>query len=392
MEQLRGGAARHRGSAMPILVSSFALAFLLATGAAAQEVGGPSASLGGSVDTQPILSWKGASEGLGSLGYGSTTTLFMNLDARGPRGPVQARAGVSLEASILSGVAASVAYQLAQAGYGADGFLAPDISDPGLAVAPEAVAGLRLRTAWARLDWGWGWATLGRQVLNYGRGAVWSPVDIFASLETNGLSASRKGIDAVRVTAALGDTGLADLVAAPRADPSQGSYALRFSGLLAQGLDAGLIGAWEGGSESWLGGADVKLDVGPGIYGEVLCILPRNGGGASFRAAGGADWSVGDLVLAAEYYWNGGLAPALDPWRAGAHNAYASLSWSVSDFTRLASQFSWDLSDSTWKALLASWFDLAQNSSLALYASCARSGGGASDWAAEFGADLTVKF
>lgn len=353
-----------------LALASLALACL--SGPAWPE-GGTGFTLGGSLEASPFAAYakSAAAEG---FSCGSATRLGLDLRARGPEGPVTASAGASCEASILSGAATAGA-----AGLGADTFLAS---------GPESAAALRLKTAWARLDSGWAAATAGRQILNYGRGALWSPVDLFSSLETTTLSTARRGVDALRLAAPLGQTGLLDLVAAPKAGLEEGSYALRLSGLLAPGLDSGALAAYKDGG--WLAGADFKLDWAASLYGEALYALPESGGEGLLRAAAGADCSLGDLVLAAEYYYNGGLSSAEDPYRAGAHNLYAALSWGASEFASLRASGTLDLSDWTGSAVLALYLSAAQNADLALYVS--GKGMGESGYSAQAGLDLTVKF
>ena len=350
---------------------------LLSSGALAWSEEDTSFTVGGSVEASPFAAYaSGVPAAVDGFSAGSATKLDLDLRARGPEGPAAASAGASLEASILSGSAAAGAATL-----GADTFLA---------AGPDSVAAFRLKTAWAKLDSGWAAATAGRQILNYGRGAVWSPVDIFSSLETDLLSAERRGIDALRLAAPLGATGLLDLVAAPKAKPEAGSYALRLSGLLLPGLDSGALAAYRGSDGDWLAGADFKLDLGASFYGEALYAQPESGSEGFLKAAAGADWSVGDFVLAAEYYYNGGRAAADDPYGAGAHNLYAALSWGATDFASLRAYGTWDITDDAKKAVLALSLSAAQNADLALFLSGADAG--ASGHSVEAGADLTVKF
>lgn len=343
-------------------------ALLLCCASLAPAEGGPGLRIGGGLESRPFLgyAWGGAADG---LSYGAATTLDLELLARGPADATDttaASAGASVEASLFSG----------------------------------GDAAYRLRTAWAKLDWGWAAATLGRQVLNYGRGALWSPVDLFSSLEAGTLSTTRRGVDALRLAAPLGQTGLLDLVAAPSTDPSEGSYSGRLSGLLVPGLDSGALAAYRGsgpsgGEPEWLCGADFKLDLeagsfNPSLYGEALCALPAGGGQPRMSAAAGGDWSAGDFVFAAEYYYNGGLPRAEDPYLAGTHNAYASLSFSPSELLSLRCYGLCDFGDELGRAVLALSASAAQNADLSLYLAAAKTGPEACG--AELGADLAVKF
>ncbi len=384
--------------AILFLAALLLAAFLLPMEAIAQDSGRVDA--GGSIETKPFLDWSGADDLSGSFLSGSTTAFLLDLRARGPKAAVTAGAGASLEASLHTGAAAARAWALALAGLApADEFLAPSPAAAAAASAaaaaaavPEALAGLRLRTAWVKLDAGALSATLGRQVLSYGRGALWSPVDIFSSLEASALSTTRRGIDALRLTAPFGETGLADLVAAPKSDPAAGRYAFRLSSLVVSGLDFGAVAAWDGTGERWQAGADFKLDLGASLYGELLYSAPMTGETGLFRAAAGGDWSVGDFGLAGEYYWNGGVQPSADPYAAGSHNLYAAISWKATDFLVLRAWGTWDIADEAYKIAFASSLDAAQNATLVFYLLGARTASAALPLAAELGAMLAIEF
>jgi hypothetical protein len=169
----------------------------------------------------------------------------------------------------------------------------------------------------------------------------------------------------------LGATGGFDLVAAPTARPVDGRYSARVSGLLA-GIDGALTAARTG--NGWAFGADFKADLEIGFYGDVMYAVPDSGAAGSFRAAGGADWSIGDLVMDAEYYYNGGGASA-DTLFPGAHNLYASLLWKATELFSLSGTVIWDISDESGTALLLASLSAAQNATLQVYlkSSCLQS-------------------
>lgn len=356
---------------------------------------GQALDLSWDLESQAYLGYAGPWDLSGSLGYSSTTTSRVELSAAGPKGPVRVSGRASLETAVLTGQAAAKAWALALAGaLPADQVLAPTFDS--LAAAPETLLTARLRTAWLRLDPGWATFTLGRQILNYGTAPLWSPVDIFSSLEASGLDTVRRGVDAIRLRLPLGDTGMADLVGLPRGDPREGSYALRLSGLVLPGFDLGLLGARQGSGAAsgaaWLAGADLKLDLGPSLFGELSLAMPDTGGEPILRGAAGADWSIGDLVLGGEYYWNGGLAPALDPYGAGSHNAYISLSWKATDFLVLAARLQWSSAQDALSGMVLAYLDVAQGARASLYASLGRSDSASLPLTALLGAGLALAF
>jgi hypothetical protein len=313
---------------------------------------------------------------------------------------LRASARASFEASVLTGAAAAQAWGLAglptgmAGGLPADQVLVPAY-DPASPV-PEAVLAARVRTAWVRLDPGWASLTAGRQILNYGPSPLWSPVDLFSGLEASGLDTVRRGVDALRLRLPLGEAGMADLVAAPLAGPASGSYALRLSGLAAGGLELGAVAARKGPSAgagaAWVLGGDFKLDLGASFYGEATLAMPDTGGEPLFRAAAGADWSLGGLVMTGEYYWNGGLSPALDPYGAGSHNVYLALAWKASDFLGLGSRLLWSASQDSLTGTVYASLDAAQGATATAWASLGRSDSAQAPLQASLGAGLALSF
>jgi hypothetical protein len=225
-------------------------------------------------------------------------------------------------------------------------------------------------------------------VVNYNRGILWSPTDLFNELDLTGLSPVRLGTDALRATIPLGATGGFDLVAAPTTGPANGRYSARLSGLLA-GIDGALTAARTG--NGWAFGADFKADLEIGLYGDVIYELPDSGQAGSFRAAGGADWSIGDLVMAAEYYYNGGGAAA-DILFPGTHNLYASLLWKATELFDLSGTLIWDIADESGTALLLATLSAAQNATFQAYLKGALAQGPGTQVGVQAGVDIEVKF
>jgi hypothetical protein len=363
----RGLRATHALRATALLALALAIAPRLSGQGAS-----PSFSLGGSVSSRAYAACALADSASDpDFGYGSASTLSLELRAESG-GAVEGsvRAEASLEASVLAGTAAAAA---------GEGFSA------------------RMRTLYVKAAKGHFSAQAGRQVVNFGTGKIWRPGDIFDELDLSGLSPSRRGSDALRLNAALGETGELSLVGAPAADPYLGRYALRARGSLG-GSDLGLIAAREGGRDSWIAGADARIDLGASLYADAVCEIPgsllRSGEGeASARAAAGADWSTpvgesGRLILAGEYYYNGSGGSA-DPLFSGSHNAYASAAWAVDEFLSLSLNCVWAASEGALTVTAAAAWNLAQGAALGAYARAARTEGGD---ALDAGASISLYF
>jgi hypothetical protein len=377
-----------------------ALAFAVSASAEAANAvpamaqGAASFSLGGSLTTEPYAAYAGPGAfAAADLSYGSSTSLGLDLEAKGDL----ARAEASLETAVLTGVAAQAAWAVAGSPYArTDELLLPAWSSG--SPVPGTIVAARVRTLYLRLDLDWASLTAGRQVVNYGRGALWSPTDIFTELDLTGLSPVRRGTDALRLVLPFGATEALDLVAAPTAAAEDGRYALRLRGLLA-GVDGALMAARDGAGGGTVIGSDFKADLELGFYGEASYELYDSGRAGTLKAAGGADYSFGDFIVAAEYYYNGGGASS-DLLFPGSHNVYGSVIWKASELLSLSGTLVWDVSDESGTYTLLADGSVAQNATLGgfLQYGFGQSsyglgfGSGSSAWSAEAGLEIEVKF
>jgi hypothetical protein len=322
--------------------------------------------------------------------FGSSSTLGLALRAGGGR----ARAEASIEAAVLTGASAHVAWAIAASPFARS----DELLLPSAAPGQDAAIAARVRTLYAKLDLDWASFTAGRQVLNYGRGALWTPTDIFTELDLAGISPVRRGTDAVRVVVPLGVTGGLDLAAAPTTFPASGKYAARLGGLLGD-VDAAVMAARDGTGKSWRAGADFKADLEIGLYGDAIYAQPDSGGWGTIRAAAGADWSFGDFIVAAEYYYNGGGSSA-DLLYPGTHNAYGSLTWKAAQLVFISVTGVVDVEGGAGAGTLLTQISAAQNADITAYVQAARGSGGYGlgygvggiAWTVVAGAGLQVKF
>jgi hypothetical protein len=349
-------------------------------------------SLGGSLSSEPYAAYAGTG-GIeaADLAYGSTTTLGLDLEAKGDR----ARAEASLETAVLTGFASRVAWAVAGSPFARPDELLLPAYDSGSPV-PETIVAARIRTLYLKLDFDRASLTAGRQVVNYGRGALWSPTDIFTELDLTGLSPVRRGSDALRLVMPLGATEGCDIVAAPGAALADGRYALRLRGLLG-GVDGAVMAARDGAGTVL--GADIKADLEIGFYGEAAYELHDSGASGTLKAAAGADYSFGDFIVAAEYYYNGG-GEECDPLFPGSHNAYGSITWRATELFALTGSAVWDASGGTGTGTLLADISATQNATFDAFLQCSYGGSsyglafgsGIGSWVSEAGLSLIVKF
>jgi len=184
----------------------------------------------------------------------------------------------------------------------------------------------------------------GRMIINYGRGTVFSPVDLFSSVDTADLDLGRTGTDAVRVLLPLGDFSGLDLVATLDRMAGDAIAGGRLYGNLA-GLDFGISAFGDGladGSGDLVTGLDFKGDLELGISAEAVARLPcsewePDASEAVYSLMAGLDYSIGGAwFFDAEYLWNvrAGSATAVGNFTSD-HYLFGSVSWKPDELTAI---------------------------------------------------------
>ncbi|MCX7948514.1 MAG: hypothetical protein N2509_00225 [Treponemataceae bacterium] len=189
----------------------------------------------------------------------------------------------------------------------------------------------------------WGDLSVGRMIINWGRGRALSPTDLLASAFLEGTSISRPGTDVLRWTIPLGALSNIDMVYTLLPPVAEGYGAAHLKTNVA-GWEMGLLTGYDGGAlrtlrqgQSVFGGnlllgaassgggvassvssgktlflgADVQGDLLVGLVGEGMLRLPLTEGALSFdeisySLMGGINYSLGDLTFNLEYQLSGG--------------------------------------------------------------------------------------
>lgn len=169
--------------------------------------------------------------------------------------------------------------------------------------------------------------TVGRQALSWGTGRLWNPTDLVSPFSPTDVDREvRRGADAVRLSLPLGELTQMDLLWLPRQALEEQGFAVRVQTNVWQ---TDLSGSAAKYVDDLVLGADLAGDLGPlGVHGEVAWTLPvvdlriddqyhllrgARVEGEFVRAVVGCDWRpLEQLVLGAEYYWNGFGAEGTD--------------------------------------------------------------------------------
>jgi hypothetical protein len=148
--------------------------------------------------------------------------------------------------------------------------------------------------------------TLGRQIINYGVGYVFSPVDCFSTVNLQDIGLSRKGSDILRVQVPLGDLAGIEGVSTLAGNGTDSAGAVKIFGNVG-GYDLSLTGIYKKPQEELLVGVTFKGDLGLGIHGELVEHWNTLANSQYFEGMAGADysWCDGKILFLAEYYYNG---------------------------------------------------------------------------------------
>lgn len=195
---------------------------------------------------------------------------------------------------------------------------------------------------------------VGRQIVNFGTGLVFSPVDVFTSVDLLELSFRRRGSDVVRLRTGFNATSGLELVASiPTGldgQETQNSAAKLFTNL--SGWDLSAVGLYRSPDRSWVAGLAFKGDLFLGVSGELALhgapVTPEEEAPTTaarrtslesgtdteltVEAMLGIDYSIHNLwFLNAEYYYR-------DPGMGATafydeHNVFASLRVSPDELT-----------------------------------------------------------
>ncbi len=212
----------------------------------------------------------------------------------------------------------------------------------------------------------------GRLVVNYGRGTIFSPADLFSEVDTTDLDLGRTGSDVVRLVLPLGPLSGLDLVTSIDKAPENATAGLRAYGNLSGWDFAGAV-FYQGesdneGDKSAVFSLDCKGDALFGVSAEAVAYLPFDDPASiSGEAMVGLDYSFGgELFLDAEYQWNG-TGGSRGQFQ-GEHSLFASISFTPDEITALDARVIANLSDTAFLASLAASRNIARGTTLAVFA------------------------
>ncbi|URA09885.1 hypothetical protein [Thermospira aquatica] len=157
-------------------------------------------------------------------------------------------------------------------------------------VGEEAILTAELRKFLVMVKPWWGDVILGRQLVRWGEGVVFSPLDFFTSLDMMDVGLSRLGVDAVRVKIPLGQTGFGEAIGLVHSSWTNSTAGSRV-GVAMGSWYTTLAAFYRGREKEWIGGVSLKGDLGPAWYTEVVYHHATNDKNSFWHGMIGMDYS-----------------------------------------------------------------------------------------------------
>ncbi|MEK6793229.1 MAG: hypothetical protein AABZ39_00510 [Spirochaetota bacterium] len=234
-----------------------------------------------------------------------------------------------------------------------------------------------LRKLYVALFFDWADISFGRQVINFGRGMMFSPIDAFSSVSPADLSFRRDGSDVLRVKVPFGDTAGLDMMTTLSSKMTNIKTAVKLFGNIF-GWDLSALGMYNFNGYETTIGIDFKGDVEVGIYGEFVFRFTDYLAKRHVEAMLGADYSIEQKwFFRLEYYYNEDavIASSLTPTALvsvqktffGKHYLFGSIMFKLDDLTDVSMIGILDLPELWGMYTLMFHYNLFQNTDITAY-------------------------
>ena len=219
--------------------------------------------------------------------------------------------------------------------------------------------------------------SIGRQIISFGQGMVFSPIDVFSSVNILDLSLRRSGSDVARARVPFGELAGIDAIAKLTTQSQEEAAALKAYAHVA-GFDCAGIGMYQGAQHGAITGITFKGDMVAGVYGELVEHW-RQGGQQSFTGMLGADYSVENTwYFTGEYLYNekpetgGDTASQLSILQTTIpllHHHYGFLlaRYKINDLMNISASEIADISGKSGVATLQYFYNVLQNADVVVY-------------------------
>lgn len=212
--------------------------------------------------------------------------------------------------------------------------------------------------------------SMGRQIINFGKGIVFSPVDVFSVVELQDLNFRKTGSDIVNIKVPINDLSGIDLIVELPFLNDGFSSAIKFFTTF-KSFDIGVLGIYKKAGENSdnedeiLGGITFKGDLGVGIYGETVLHYTTDSKKTFFEGMLGVDYSIkGKWIFALEYLYKQ-KKWELSNW--GEHNLFGSTQFVINELSNISCSFIYNFEEKSAMGTLQYFYNILQNVNTILY-------------------------
>jgi len=174
--------------------------------------------------------------------------------------------------------------------------------------------------------------TLGRQIINYGKGVVFSPIDVFSTIDVANINFERHGSDIASAKIPFSHlSGLDVMTEFPR---KHHEYSSAFRGYFnTLGFDVAVNTIYKHRAEELITGLSFKGDAFFGVYGELVEHFADDLSKKYFEGMFGLDYSIKNTFLfRTEYYYKN--SNIQNEW--GKHNLFISMQYLINDLMNIS--------------------------------------------------------
>lgn len=174
--------------------------------------------------------------------------------------------------------------------------------------------------------------SLGRQIINYGKGVVFSPIDVFSTVDVTNINFERHGSDVAAIKIPFSYLSGLDLITElPRKNHEYSSAVRGYFNTM--GFDFALNTIYKHRAQELIAGLSFKGDVFFGVYGELVEHFANDYKDKYSDGMLGIDYSIDNTyIFTTEYYYKN--RNIQNEW--GKHNLFFSFKYVINDLMNIS--------------------------------------------------------
>ncbi len=210
----------------------------------------------------------------------------------------------------------------------------------------------------------WADVAMGRQIINFGKGFLFSPLDAFSRVEITDIAFRRQGSDVLNIRIPLGMVSGIDIIAEAPFPAREHTSAIKVFGTL-RDWDLSGVAMYKHRGEEALLGFGFKGDLVVGLYGEMVGHFQKSIDSRYFETMLGTDYSIDNRwIFTVEYAWYEKPSP-FSIWSH--HNVFFQGQYVINDLMTLGGNVIHAFDDDRTIATALYTYNILQNVDMSAY-------------------------